>query len=326
MHVQNAQPRIKHWYSSFPELINVPRNDHQILQRGDCCNEQIGLAESLTPISPFGDHGLPADHDVLGNREDATCEPRPQCSIEPQANFGSTRRILELLNPEPDLAERNVRRKQQVACLRRNECGNIRIWLPLACFRKYVGIEEPTSHRSTSRTGDLTLKRSKSTSARGEDAIIARRSRPEGGRRMRSNSSAATITTASRPCTVTRWGPRSRACRTTSLSLALASCRLQRLPGWRPFGFERFAAFKIALLCFGRSDQNIAQGVAECNKWDVTGPIKKPKSSPWAGRQPRRCSFGARGGQPGPTAIVSPHILDRFIWRETPIASSAHQR
>jgi hypothetical protein len=246
MRVQNARPRIKHRHSSLREFINVASNNHQVLQRGDSRDEQIRLAESVTPFSAFGHHGLPTNHDVLGNRKDATCEPRPQCSIEPQANFGSTRRILELLNSKPDLAERNVRRKQHVARLRRNECGNIRVRLPLACFRKDVGIEEPTSHyhRSTSRTGDLTLNRSKFTSVRGEEAIIARRSRPEMGRCMRSNSSTRTTTTASRPCTVTRCGPHSRACRTTSLSLALASCRLQRLLGWRFPGFDRLVDFK----------------------------------------------------------------------------------
>ena len=80
--------------------------------------------------------------------------------------------------------------------------------LRFAELRYDVGIEQQTSHRLTSRSGDLTVIRSKFTPASGNVANAATISRPEIGRRMRSNSSARTITTASRPCSVTRCGPR----------------------------------------------------------------------------------------------------------------------
>jgi hypothetical protein len=59
-------------------------------------------------------------------------------------------------------------------------------------------------------TGDAIVIRSKFTSASGDIANAATISRPEIGRRMRSNSSGRTTTMASQPCSVTRWQLRHR--------------------------------------------------------------------------------------------------------------------
>src|ERR1700686_3042002 len=138
-------------------------------------------------------------------------------------NISTTARILKLLNSKPNFAERDFGGEKNFAGLSVDELrdGNIGFWL--AEFRHDVGIEEPTPHRLTSRTGDAMVVRSKFTSASGDVANAATISRPEIGRRMRSNSSARTTTTASRPCSVTRCGPRCWAWRTTSLRRALAS-------------------------------------------------------------------------------------------------------
>ena len=76
-------------------------------------------------------------------------------------------------------------------------------------------------------TGDLTDTLWIGTSQSGELASASTRSWPVVGFLRRSQSSAATTTTASFPCTVTRWGPFSWARRTSSLNRALASATFQ---------------------------------------------------------------------------------------------------
>src|SRR5436190_15526449 len=113
-------------------------------------------------------------------------------------------RILELLDPKSDFGERDFGGEKQFAGLSgdklRDSSGRVRS----AELRHDVGIDEPTPHKLTSRTRDLMVIRSKFTPASGDVANAATISRPEIGRRMRSNSSARTTTTASRPCSVTR--------------------------------------------------------------------------------------------------------------------------
>src|SRR5712691_639445 len=151
--------------------------------------------------------------------------------------------VLELLEAEPDFAEGDFSGEQQLSGLRGDELRHGRSRFRLAELGNDVGVEEPASHRLTSRTGDFTVRRSKFTSASGEVASAATMSWPDTGRRMRSKSSARTTTTASRPCSVTRCGPRCRARRTTSLNLALASWSRQRLPGRDPPDVDRLVDF-----------------------------------------------------------------------------------
>ena len=184
---------------------------------------EIVQYEAVAALLTFDRHRFPADNHVLGDGEDPLGEERAQCSVKPQADVGAAARVFKLLDAEPDFAERDFRGEQLLAGLSGDELGHGRRRFRFTQLGNDVGVEEPTPHRLTSRTGDLMVNRSKFTSVSGEAANAVTMSRPEIGRCMRSNSSARTTTTASRPCSVTRCGPRCRACRTTSLSRALAS-------------------------------------------------------------------------------------------------------
>src|SRR5439155_24368305 len=161
-------------------------------------------------------HRFPADDDLLSGREDASDEERTQCSVEPQVDVRAAASVFELFDAESDFAECNFRGEKQLTRLSGDELSNGRRRSRFAKLGNDVGIEKPAPHKLKSRTGDLTVSRSILTSARGEAASAATISRPESGRCMRSNSSAPTATTASRPCSVTRCRPRCWACRTTS--------------------------------------------------------------------------------------------------------------
>src|SRR5579862_625890 len=114
-------------------------------------------------------------------------------------NFSTAARIFELFDSKPDFAERDFGSEKQFARLSGDELRDCSGRFRFAELRYDVGIEQPTPHRLTSRIGDLIVIRSKFTSASGDVANAATISRPEIGRRKRSNSSARTITTASRP-------------------------------------------------------------------------------------------------------------------------------
>src|SRR6266571_3417616 len=115
-------------------------------------------------------------------------------------NISTAARILELLDPKPDFGEHDFGGEKQLAGLSGDKLRDGSSRVRSAELRYDVGIEQPTPHRLTSRTRDLMVFRSKFTPASGDVANAATISRPEIGRRMRSNSSARTTTTESRPC------------------------------------------------------------------------------------------------------------------------------
>jgi hypothetical protein len=152
-------------------------------------------------------------------------------------NISTAARILELLDPKPDFGERDFGGEKQFAGAERRQTPRQQRPASLcgAPTRRWYRRANP--HKLTSRTRDLMVIRSKFTPASGDVANAATISRPEIGRRIRSNSSARTTTTASRPCSVTRCGPRCWAWRTTS-----------RLPGreWPDFvDFFIFILFSL---------------------------------------------------------------------------------
>src|SRR5206468_850430 len=138
----------------------------------------------------FDRHRFPANDDVFRDREDTPEKKRSQGAVEPEVNIRTTACVFELLDPETDFAECNFGGEKHLTRLRSDERSNSRIRARLAKLGNDVGIEKPTPHRLTSRTGDLTVSRSIVTSASGEAASAATISRPETGRWMRSNSSA----------------------------------------------------------------------------------------------------------------------------------------
>ena len=161
-----------------------------------------GHAFVLRPPSPSS-----LTNHVLGDREDTAGEQRPECSVKPKMNISTPARIFELLDSEPDFAECNFSGEKQLAGLSGDEFCDGSSRFRSAEFRYDVGIEEPPPQRFTSRTVERLVSRSNYTSASGDVANASTISRPEIGRRMRQEFIRPDAT-ASRPCSVTRCGPR----------------------------------------------------------------------------------------------------------------------
>ena len=187
LHVENAAPGIEHRYRCLDKLAHVAGHNHQVFQRRDGSDEQVGLPEGVTALLPFDHHCLPAHYHVLVHGENPTSKQGTHGAVEP-VKISAAPQVRQLLYAKSDLAACYLGREQELAGLRGNKLGDPRVWLRLAQFRQDVGVEQPTSHRSTSRTGDLTVSRPKFTSASGDDFRAATISLPETGRCMRSKS------------------------------------------------------------------------------------------------------------------------------------------
>ena len=131
------------------------------------------------------------------------------------------------LNLELQISKRRSADLQKIKRLPRDECHNLRLRLRPTQLRQSVGIEQPTRHKLTSRTGSASRLGARSSSRAGEACIAATSAAPVNSPFSRRNSSAEITTTSARPCTIICCGPSLLTCRTNLLNRALASCSNQ---------------------------------------------------------------------------------------------------
>src|SRR3954454_15166951 len=96
--------------------------------------------------------------------------------------IGAASSVAQLFNAVSDFRQRNFGNEQCRAGLNFDEIDDFGIRTWFAQFGNNISIEQPTPHRLTSRTLDLTLSRSNFTSASGDDARASMISRPVTGR------------------------------------------------------------------------------------------------------------------------------------------------
>jgi len=164
--------------------------------RGD---EEVELAEIVSPSPAIFQLQAPPQGEVLTDRQGSTVEKRMKRMIEPSDDRSTALGIIELFDTKADLREGDVRDKQILLGLRRDEPYDGSMRSQPAQFRYDVSIEQESAQRSTALTGLVTNGRSKSTSLSGEPASASTRCLPLWCARSRSQVSADTITTASRP-------------------------------------------------------------------------------------------------------------------------------
>src|SRR5262249_45743268 len=170
----------------------------------------------------------PPEHDVFGNGERALHEHGAQFEFQPVVEFRPTTGVGDLFDTKTDLGKRDIAYVQQIKFLRCNEFEHPRFRAWAAQFRDDVGVEQPTVHNTTSRTGNGPRAGSISMSRYGDACSASIKAWPVVSPFRRRNSSADTMKASSRPCTVTSCGPSVFARRTTSEKRALASCSSQR--------------------------------------------------------------------------------------------------
>src|SRR5262245_36000243 len=168
------------------------------MHRCGCGDEEIRLAEG-DALGLAGRNHATADEDhLLVHRQYAPVEPGPKPGLDPVGQKLSEVGIWMPLDAEADLGHGHGAQMQ--------EFGGLGVRPSLDCWMAggfsqlgdHVSIEQITPQSSTSRTGLLTPSSPKSSSASGELASRSCRVGRPALATSRSNSSAATTTTASR--------------------------------------------------------------------------------------------------------------------------------
>src|SRR3984893_15569283 len=188
----------------------------------------------MARLAAIFDQEPPFEHDVFGDREHALLEHRPYLVREPIVEFGAATGIGEEVNAESNFSKAHRAHIKKFERLGGDECEDFVFWPGAAQFGQDIGVEQPTRHKETLRTGIGVRLGSISISRCGEACIAAISDAPVRSPLRRRNSSAEITTTSSRPCTVTRCGPSLRTRRTSSLKRTFASCN-SHWPdlGWR---------------------------------------------------------------------------------------------
>ncbi len=165
----------------------------------------------------------PGEHHVLAHRQHALVEQWPHLMRQPLAQSRAVRGLARQLDTKTDFRKSHGAHEQPLQRFPGNERYNARFRFRPPQLGKYIRVQQPAGHNSTSRTLMAARGGAISMSRCGDARSAATNTSPIRSPLSRRNSSAATTTTSSRPCTVTSCGPSLRTRRTSSLKRALAS-------------------------------------------------------------------------------------------------------
>jgi len=179
-------PSLRSPWRAADELVDVSRHDGQAVLGCRGGDEDIRVAEGVASFAPGLDHETPLKQDVLGDGQCSAVEQGSQPLVQPEVQLGPTFGIADQLDSESNLGEGHLADIQVAQRLRSDEPLNRGLGLLASKLRKDVGIEQPSSHRSTSRTGPEIGGCSNSISARGEPARSLTKGRGSEGSRVRS--------------------------------------------------------------------------------------------------------------------------------------------
>lgn len=80
-------------------------------------------------------------------------EHRPHPSVKPRRQFAAASGVIHHLDAEANLGERNGADVEVIKRLRLNKGHDLGLWPWPPQLRQDVGVEQPTRHNITSRTG-----------------------------------------------------------------------------------------------------------------------------------------------------------------------------
>src|SRR5579883_453886 len=150
-------------------------------------------------LAPLFDQKPPLEHHVFRDLQDALLERRPNFMRQPVVQLRALSRVGDELNAEPDFGKGDRADKEVIEWLSRDERHDFGLGSRATQLGENVGVEQPTRHRLTSRTGIRARLGSMSMSRWGDAWTAATSASPVRSPLRRRNSSAASTTTSSRP-------------------------------------------------------------------------------------------------------------------------------
>jgi len=95
----------------------------------------------------------PLEHNVFGYRENTLLEHQPHLMRKPIIQLSPKVGVADEFNIKPDFGEGHRTHIEKFERLSGDEGEDFLFWPRAAQFREYIGIEQPTRHNETSRTG-----------------------------------------------------------------------------------------------------------------------------------------------------------------------------
>lgn len=131
-------------------VTGTERQGMHLRGRGD---KEIRLTESNRPFSASRDHAAPFQDDFLVHGQNPPGKPGPQPVGKPRLEFLAKYGVCLTLDPETNLGKGDAAEKEVIRRLRIGPRLHAPVGPGLAQLGPDVGIEQPSIHNSTARTG-----------------------------------------------------------------------------------------------------------------------------------------------------------------------------
>lgn len=146
-------PWIEYWNPCLFVIGGIAGHNRQSVMLGRRGDDQIGLREGMADLAPFLDHKPPFEHDIFRDRHYPLLEHRAHSMSKPVVEFGTPSYIWQYLDTKADFRERDDADMKGFKRLLSHEGDNFRLRLRPPELRENIRVEQPRSHRETSRTG-----------------------------------------------------------------------------------------------------------------------------------------------------------------------------
>ena len=152
---QDIDPGIEDLHARSGVFFSIARNHRHAMMLGRSRDDQIGLRECMSRLAALIDQEAPLEHDVFRNCQRALFEHWPHFVRQPVIQIGSTRCVRQLFDAKAYFGERNNTDEEPFQRLRAYECRDFGFGLRSPKLGDDIGVEQPSCHRETSRTGGV---------------------------------------------------------------------------------------------------------------------------------------------------------------------------
>jgi hypothetical protein len=150
---QDFDPGIEDVHARSHEFLRIAGNHREAMMLGRSRDDQVGLGECMSRFAAVLDQEAPLEHDVFRDRQYVLFEHWPYLVRQPVIQIGSTRCVRQQFDPEAYFGKRNNTDEEPFQGLRAYEFRNFGFGLRPPKLGDDIGVEQPSRHSETSRTG-----------------------------------------------------------------------------------------------------------------------------------------------------------------------------
>jgi hypothetical protein len=151
----DIDPGIEDVHARSQVFLRIAGNHGEAMMVGRSRDDQVGLGECMSRFAAVLDQEAPLEHDVFRDRQCALFEHWPYLVRQPVIQIGSTRCVWQQFDPEAYFGKRNNTDVEPFQGLRAYEFGDFGFGPRPPKFGDDIGVEQPSRHSKTSRTGGV---------------------------------------------------------------------------------------------------------------------------------------------------------------------------